>query len=106
MVLQWRCWYELEKNVGDSIEMVIKTPYKEGYIEDRYRSNQMLNYAKYSITALMFNHVISGIESVWFSQKKASKQLNKASDSYSKINLVFNPINPFGIGGLKMSYYF
>ena len=99
-------WYEFEKNVGDSTEMVIKTPYKEGYIEDRYRSNQMLNYAKYSITALMFNHVISGIESVWFSQKKATEQLNNASNSYSKINLVFNPINPFGVGGLKMSYYF
>ena len=99
-------WYEFEKNVGDSTEMVIKTPYKEDYIEDRYRSNQMLNYAKYSITALMFNHVISGIESVWFSQKKATEQLNNASNSYSKINLVFNPINPFGIGGFKMSYYF
>ncbi len=99
-------WYEFEKNVGDSSEMVIKTPYKEGYIEDRYRSNQMLNYAKYSITVLMFNHVISGIESVWFSQKKATEHLNKASNSYSKINLVFNPVNPFGIGGVKMSYYF
>jgi len=99
-------WYEFEKNVGDSTETVIKTPFKQDYIDDRYRSNQMLNYAKYSITALMFNHVISGIESVWFSQKKASEQLNKTTNSYSQINLVFNPINPFGIGGVKMAFYF
>ena len=55
--------------------------------------NQMLDYAKYSITVLMFNHVISGIESVWYSQKKASGKLNEASNYFSNINLVFNPQN-------------
>ena len=59
---------------------MIKTPYKQSYIDERYISNQMLDYAKYSITVLMFNHVISGIESVWYSQKKASGKLKEASN--------------------------
>ena len=99
-------WYEFEKNVGDSTETVIKTPYKQDYIDDRFRANQMLNYAKYSITALMFNHVISGIESVWYSQKKASEGINRTSTSHTQFNLVFNPLNRYGIGGINMAYYF
>ena len=99
-------WYEEEKNVGDSIEIVIKTPYKQSYIDERYISNQMLDYAKYSITVLMFNHVISGIESVWYSQKKASRKFKEASNFSSHINLVFNPQNPMGVGGLKMAWNF
>ena len=99
-------WYEEEKNVGDSIEIVIKTPYKQSYIDDRFKSNQMLDYAKYSITVLMFNHVISGIESVWYSQKKASGSLSETSNFSSNINLVFNPQNPMGIGGIRMAWNF
>ena len=99
-------WYEEEKNVGDSIEIVIKTPYKQSYIDERYISNQMLDYAKYSITVLMFNHVISGIESVWYSQKKASRKFKETSNFSSHINLVFNPQNPMGVGGLKMAWNF
>ena len=99
-------WYEEEKNVGDSTEIVIKTPYKQTYINERYKSNQMLDYAKYSITVLMFNHVISGIESVWYSQKRASGKLKKASNLPPNINLVFNPQNPMGIGGIRMAWNF
>ena len=66
----------------------------------------MLDYAKYSITILMFNHVISGIESVWYSQKKASESLKTSSNFPSRINLVFNPQNPMGVGGLELAWYF
>tara|TARA_B100001094_G_C18150295_1_gene783300 strand:- start:52 stop:987 length:936 start_codon:yes stop_codon:yes gene_type:complete len=99
-------WYQEEKNVGDSTEIVIKTPFKQSYIDDRYDANQMLDYAKYSITILMFNHVISGIESVWYSQKKASEELENTSNFPTRINLVFNPQNPMGIGGLEMAWCF
>ncbi len=99
-------WYQEEKNVGDSTEIVIKTPFKQSYIDDRFEANQMLDYAKYSITLLMFNHVISGIESVWYSQKKASEKLKTTSNFPSQINLVFNPQNPMGIGGLEMAWCF
>ena len=61
----------------------------------------MLNYAKYSITTLMFNHVISGIESVWFSQKKAKENLQEVSRN-KKINLVYDPMSPIGVGGINL----
>tara|TARA_Y100001968_G_scaffold330625_1_gene383004 strand:+ start:3142 stop:4053 length:912 start_codon:yes stop_codon:yes gene_type:complete len=94
-------WYKYDKILGDSTETVIKTPKKQKYIDDRYEANQMLNYAKYSITTLMFNHVISGIESVWFSQKKAKENLQEISH-YKKINLVYDPMSPIGVGGINL----
>ena len=99
-------WYWEEKDVGDSTEIVIKTPMKQKYIEDRYDSNQMLNAAKYSVTVLMFNHVLSGIESIWGSQKKGKERNAQQTRIDSKINLVYNPQNPLGVGGLKFSVYF
>ena len=101
-------WYWEEKDVGDSIEIVIKTPLKSNYIDQRYSANQMLNAAKYSITALMFNHVISGIESVWTNQRNANSQ-KKEEDSESidtKLSLLYDPINPFGVGGLSLKVNF
>ena len=99
-------WYWEEKDVGDSTEIVIKTPMKQDFIEQRYESNRMLNAAKYSITVLMFNHVISGIESVWTSQKKASERNKEQSSVRSEVGLVYDPNGKFGVGGLKLSVFF
>ena len=66
-----------EKDVGDSLEIIIKTPKKQNYIDNRFKSNQMLTRVKYSITALMFNHVISGIESVFSSLKSHEEKKKK-----------------------------
>ena len=97
-------WYWEEKNVGDSVEVVIKTPLKESFINKRYETNQKLNAAKYCINVLMFNHVISVIDAVWSSQK--SQKESKQSNLKTKFNLVYNPINKGGIGGVKFSVYF
>jgi len=98
-------WYWEEKDVGDSIEIVIKTPMKKDYIDQRYNSNLMLSAAKYSITVLMFNHVISGIESVWTNQKNARAK-NKEASVKPKFDLVYNPNNPSAIGGFRVSLFF
>ena len=101
-------WFWEEKDVGDSIEIVIKTPLKQNFIDQRYSSNQMLTAAKYSITALMFNHVISGIESVWTNQRNANSQKNEEGPSSvdTKLSLLYDPINPFGVGGLALTVNF
>ena len=78
-------WYWEEKDVGDSTEIIIKTPLKADFIEQRYLSNQMLNMAKYSITVIMFNHVFSGIESVWSNQKNARS--NNDPISFKRVNV-------------------
>ena len=99
-------WYWEEKDVGDSIEIIIKTPMKNDYINQRYSSNRMLTAAKYSITVLMFNHVISGIETVWSSQKKAIRKKEERAMLDSNINLVYDPESPIGVGGIKFSVNF
>ena len=38
-------WYWEEKDVGDSIEIVIKTPNKQNYLDKRYQANQWLSFA-------------------------------------------------------------
>lgn len=96
-------WYWEEKDVGDSIEIVIKTPKKQDFLEQRYDSNQWLNFAKFSISALMFNHVISGLEAVWTSQRKTVKT---NEDIDVSIGLNYDPKNKFGIGGLNFNVSF
>tara|TARA_B100001250_G_C19778578_1_gene780775 strand:+ start:993 stop:1916 length:924 start_codon:yes stop_codon:yes gene_type:complete len=95
-------WYWEEKDVGDSTEIIIKTPFKSNYIDKRYKSNQMLNLAKYSITVIMFNHVFSGIESVWYNQRKA--RVNK--DISTDLSLTYSPYNSSGIGGVSLIFTF
>ena len=98
-------WYWEEKDVGDSIEIVIKTPIKEDYLDQRELSNKMLTLAKYSLTTLLFNHVISGLEAVWTSQKIALENQNENTIE-TDLSLIYNPINPGGIGGLSLTINF
>ena len=87
--------------------IVIKTPMKQDFIDQRFDSNRMLSAAKYSITVLMFNHVLSGIESVWSNQKKANAtKKEQSSKRQSNLGLVYDPSSKFGVGGLKLSVYF
>ena len=98
-------WYWEEKDVGDSIEILIKTPYKENYLVQREDSNQMLTLAKYSITTLLFNNVISGLEAVWTSQRMA-REKQKYETIETDLSLMYNPYNPAGIGGLSLTINF
>ena len=95
-------WYWEEKDVGDSTEIVIKTPMKQSYLDDRYKSNQWLSFAKFSISAMMFNHVISGLEAVWANRSiKNEKSGEDAKKIDLDLGLLFNPSNSYGIGGLS-----
>lgn len=94
--------YELiEKAVSDtSVEILIMTDLKDEYLNMRFDSNQFKLIAKYSITALMFNHIISGLEAVLFAQKKSKLTQNP------KVALLYNPVNRHGIGGLSLTMEF
>ena len=100
-------WYWEEKDVGDSTEIVIKTPMKQSYLDDRYKSNQWLSFAKFSISAMMFNHVISGLEAVWANRSiKNEKSGEDAKKVDLDLGLLFNPSNSYGIGGLSFRVNF
>ena len=101
-------WYWEGKDVGDSTEIVIKTPKKQDYLDERYKANQWLSFAKFSVSAMMFNHVFSGLEAVWANRNKDSHddvgQENKKVDL--DLGLLFNPKNTIGIGGLTLRLSF
>ena len=100
-------WYWEEKDVGDSTEIVIKTPMKQSYLDDRYKSNQWLSFAKFSISAMMFNHVISGLEAVWANRSiKNEKSRKDAKKVDLDLGLLFNPTNSYGVGGLSFRVNF
>ena len=100
-------WYWEEKDVGDSTEIVIKTPMKQSYLDDRYKSNQWLSFAKFSISAMMFNHVISGLEAVWANRNiKNEKSGEDAKKVDLDLGLLFNPSNSYGVGGLSFRVNF
>ncbi len=98
-------WYWEEKQLEDSTEIVIKTPLKTDYLDQRYVSNQMLTMAKYSITTLLFNHVISGLEAVLTSQKMA-REKQKSETIETDVSLLYNPLNRSGIGGISLTINF
>ena len=99
-------WYWEEKDVGDTTEIIIKTPKKDHYLDQRKESNDWLSFAKFSISAIMFNHVISGMDAVWSNQRKSSRkqQSNKTIDT--DVSLLYNPYNTAGIGGLAITVMF
>lgn len=94
-------WYVEEKTVEDTIEIILMTPNKNDYNDDRDKSNQYLKMANYAVTAIMFNHVISGIEAVITNQRQARK---KAEQSKTEVGLYYDPDTKYGIGGIALSY--
>ena len=100
-------WYWEEKDVGDSVEIVIKTPNKQDYLDKRYQANQWLSFAKFSVSAMMFNHVLSGLEAVWANRNKDSHDVNQDKKKVDlDLGLLFNPNNIIGIGGLTLRLSF
>ncbi|MBT3299887.1 MAG: hypothetical protein HN657_07420 [Candidatus Marinimicrobia bacterium] len=91
----------IEKAVSDtSIEMLVMTDLKDDYLNMRFDSNQFKLIAKYSVTALMFNHIFAGLEAVLFAQKKSKILQN------TKVSLFYNPQNRNGLGGLSLTMVF
>ena len=99
-------WYWEEKDVGDSIEIVIKTPNKQNYLDERYKANQWLSFAKFSISAMMFNHVVSGLEAVWANRNKDSEIIKEEKKIDLDLGLFFDGNNAFGVGGLSLRMNF
>lgn len=92
-------WYEEEKDVGDSTEVIKLTSNKDHYRDLRFDSNTLLDYSKYAISAIMFNHVISALEAVWSSQQIAREE----NEVQTKIGLLYDRQSKTGVGGVYFS---
>ena len=90
------------KDVGDSTEIIISSPYKNDYVNQRANSNEYLNMATYAASAIMFNHVISAFEAVWTATRQSRK--NKPIETSAK--LIYDKHAQYGIGGISFSVRF
>lgn len=93
-------WYAVEKQVESTTETIIMTPRKNSYIKERDKNNLFLNYSKYTVSAILFNHVISGLDAIYVANRYNSR-LEQVS-----MTLTFDPENSFGIGGVRVSISF
>ena len=96
-------WFVVEKDVGDSTEIIISTPNKENYVNQRGRSNDYLNMAKYAVSAVMFNHVISALEAVWSTQIR--NRTKKERKVQTNVGLLYNQHAKYGVGGIAVSLH-
>ena len=96
-------WFEIEKDVGDSTEIIISTQNKEDYVGQRARSNDYLNMAKYAVSAVMFNHVISALEAVWSTQIR--NRPKKEQKVQTNVGLLYDQHAKYGVGGIAVSLH-
>ncbi|MCH8012327.1 MAG: hypothetical protein IIA61_10335 [Candidatus Marinimicrobia bacterium] len=91
-------WWREDKKIGNNVENILMTYNKKDYLDKRARHNELLKFAKYSITAVMFNHLFSAIDAAWEIKKSSSKKKIDVT-----ANLFFSPYSSMGIGGIKVS---
>jgi len=93
-------WFEVEKDVGDSTEIIISTLNKEDYVGQRASSNDYLNMAKYAVSAVMFNHVISALEAVWSTHIRSKPK--KEQKVETTVGLSYDQHAKYGVGGIAV----
>ena len=96
-------WFEVYKDVGDSVETIITTPSKEDYVSKRAESNDYLNMAKFAISAMMFNHVVSAMDAVWSTQNR--NRPKKSKEVKTDVGLLYDKYSKYGVGGVSISLY-
>ena len=91
-------WWEKQKSVGDSTEIIVMTDLKKNYINQRALANDAYRMASYTVTAIMFNHLISAFDA--FIETRRKQLLPNSS---SAIGVMFSPFSRSGIGGFYLA---
>lgn len=91
-------WWEKEKTVGDSVEILVMTDLKNRYLNRREDANSKYRLAKYTITAIMFNHLFSAFDA--FIETRRRSLSPKVE---STVGLTFSPASYAGVGGLSLT---
>ena len=93
----------IEKDVGDSTEIIVTTANKDKYLNMRFDSNNYLKMANYAMTAVLFNHVWSAIDAVYIANRKRH---DKAKQIKTDVGLLYDHRTKYGIGGISLSVQF
>jgi len=86
-------WYTVQKG---NVESIILTKRKDDYRDQRHESNILKHYSRYAVSMVMFNHLVSGLEAAWTA--------NKQFKNIPKLDLNYNPVNKWGVGGVRITY--
>ena len=86
-------WYTIKKG---NVESIILTEQKNHYRSLRHDSNILKHYSKYSVSAVMFNHLASALE--------AAYTANKKDKNLPKFGLNYDPLSKWGVGGVQITY--
>ena len=86
-------WYTIKKG---NVESIILTEQKNHYRSLRHDSNILKHFSKYSVSAVMFNHLASALE--------AAYTANKKDKNLPKFGLNYDPLNKWGVGGVQITY--
>jgi hypothetical protein len=88
-----------DKSVGDSTEYLVMTKNRDSYLDLREEHNRYLQLAAYSVSAIMFNHIISAVDAVWETRRRSMRP-DKVEAS---LKPTFSSSSKFGIGGFSLS---
>ncbi|MFQ6674100.1 MAG: hypothetical protein ACE5GH_04870, partial [Fidelibacterota bacterium] len=92
-------WWEEQKSVGDSVEVLVMTERRNRYLDMRQEHNRILQIAGYAVTSILFNHVISAMDAFLETRRRSGplKELNASA------SLRFSPQTPHGVGGVSLT---
>ena len=63
-------WEIINKKITDgNDELIVMTPNKQHYIDLRNDSNVLYKNAKFAASALLFNHILSALDALWYANK-------------------------------------
>ena len=88
--------YVVVKELGG--EYIAMSPHKKGYRETWNDSNDNYRVASFALSALVANHFASIMDVLILSKLSNNKITNLTAKTY------FSPINPYGVGGIKLSF--
>ncbi|MBT6871089.1 MAG: hypothetical protein HOA66_06525, partial [Candidatus Marinimicrobia bacterium] len=88
--------YVVVKELGG--ENIAMSPHKKGYRETWNDSNDNYRVASFALSALVANHFASIMDVLILSKLSNNKITNLTAKTY------FSPINPYGVGGIKLSF--
>lgn len=94
-------WRLVEKDVGDTAEVIIMTDNKQKYLNLRKDSNRAFQLAGYVVSAIMFNHVISAIDAFLETRRRTLP----TPEVDMSIRPLYSPDSRFGVGGIALSIH-
>ncbi len=72
-------WEIVNKKITDgNDELIVMTPHKRHYLDLRNDSNVLYKNAKFVASALLFNHILSALDAMWYANK--NKELSYKLD--------------------------